>query len=421
MENINNYFELISKLLNGLKIPLEKYKQRDFNIFTAISDTYYKEKLHSGILTSILNPFTPRIGNMVYLHTFLEETDKDLISYFQDENCVKASYEKDDIDILIENGKYCIILENKIHNASNQPNQLCRYYNYARQKGLKVLKIFYIPLNRNKVPNIEDYCCNNSKDYKFCKSCTYKQEIEETKKTINKLTQILNIADLEKIIKKCAARADTVEYKMQDYTVAKVFLEHYSNLLFKLRNNMADEKIKEKDFLAKIFDYKKIYGFSNKDMNNLAEITKIWANRESILKDILTDRLLAKDYIQVPYHQHLNDNILRKEISGYYIIFYPAWGTFALEPKNWDKDKIPAGEFLYRATQQAKEYFRTDKPSYDYSVENEQRKLVKWVHLNFVFSAIEIKDMQDKNPMDSIVNNAVKCFTRLEEILKKEV
>ena len=73
--------------------------------------------------------------------------------------------------------------------------------------------------------------------------------------------------------------------------------------------------------IDEIFDYKKIYGFSNKDMNNLAEITKIWANRESILKDILTDRLLAKDYIQVPYHQHLNDNILRKEISGYYIIF----------------------------------------------------------------------------------------------------
>lgn len=413
-------FEVISKLLADLKTPLEKYKQKDFNIFTAFSDTYYKENLHSAILAYILNPSTPRIGNIAYLKTFLEATDKDLINYFQDGNSVKVSCIKDDIDILIENGMFCIIIENKIHNAANQPNQLCRYYNYASQKGLEVLKIFYIPLDISKKPDIENYDCQNSKDYEFCaKFCEHTDKIGETKKTINKLTKILNIADLEKIIKKCSAKADTLEYKAQDYITAKVFMEHYVKLLCKLGDNMSDTN---KDILEGIFEYINKGKISS---GGFSVAASVWSKREEIINNILKEYLLNKDYNNFNYIAP-KKSVLKKQVTGNKaIIFYPEWGTFALEVKtnNWDTEKDLAKEQLYKAARLRSSYFIQLKDNNsvngvkdDYLAECKNLKDIYWVYLNFGFSNENITDN-----FDDIIKNALNCFDDLEnELLEEE-
>ena len=412
-------FEVISKLLADLKTPLEKYKQKDFNIFIAFSDTYYKENLHSAILAYILDPSTPRIGNIAYLKTFLKETDKDLINYSQDGNSVKILREKGRIDILISNGSQCIIIENKINDAEDQPNQLCRYYNYARQKGLEVLKIFYIPLDISKNPDVENYNCANSNDYEFCKSCKHQSEIKQTKKEIKKLIQTVTVENLIEILQKCSAKADTLEYKAQDYITAKVFMEHYVKLLCKLGDNMSDTN---KEILEGIFEYINKGKISS---GGFSAAASVWSKREEIINNILKEYLLNKDYNNFNYIAP-KKSVLKKQVTeNKAIIFYPEWGTFALEVKtnNWDTEKGLAKEQLYKAARLRSSYFIQLKDNNsvngvkdDYLAECKNLKDIYWVYLNFGFSNENITDN-----FDDIIKNALNCFDDLEnELLEEE-
>ena len=60
--------------------------------------------------------------------------------------------EKGRIDIWIKDkiSKRCIIIENKINDAIDMPNQIERYYDYASEKGYLVDNIVYLTLNGKK-------------------------------------------------------------------------------------------------------------------------------------------------------------------------------------------------------------------------------------------------------------------------------
>ncbi|MCL2072690.1 MAG: PD-(D/E)XK nuclease family protein [Marinilabiliaceae bacterium] len=56
------------------------------------------------------------------------------------------------IDILVSwldgNKKHAVIIENKLNNAPNQPNQLNDYYNAIVSEGYEVDKVVYMPLSK---------------------------------------------------------------------------------------------------------------------------------------------------------------------------------------------------------------------------------------------------------------------------------
>lgn len=63
------------------------------------------------------------------------------------------------LDILIysQNSRHCIIIENKINNASDMPRQLPRYYDYMTSKEYEIDAIVYLPLQQTKRLDTSDW------------------------------------------------------------------------------------------------------------------------------------------------------------------------------------------------------------------------------------------------------------------------
>jgi hypothetical protein len=78
--------------------------------------------------------------------------------------------EKDNIDISVHDKDYFLIIENKINNAQDQPNQLARYINTAKEKMNDIKKIYicYLPGSDSQEPeeNSWENPAGNPKSYK---------------------------------------------------------------------------------------------------------------------------------------------------------------------------------------------------------------------------------------------------------------
>lgn len=142
-------------------------KENGFNIFRIISDLYYREKFHSDIIWSFLDPDGKHGEGNLFLNAFI-----DMLNGVPDRNACISKYnyidasvlkefgfrfnnESGAIDILIksESSKHCIIIENKINNASDTKRQLPKYYDCMTGQGFEVDAIVYIPLAEDKCPD----------------------------------------------------------------------------------------------------------------------------------------------------------------------------------------------------------------------------------------------------------------------------
>lgn len=418
----NKFIASILSVLRNVKEPLEVLNKKGLNIFTAISDTYYKENLHSDIISLILNPFTPGIGNFAYLQIFLEEIDTlfktDLRYYFQSEESIKISREKGYIDILIHDGENGIIIENKINNAKDKPNQLCRYYNYAlEEKKIKnILMVIYLPFENGKMPPISDYKCEKSADYLYCKKCKKKNEADVIKKTLEKITIPLTMPDLQRIFQKCAEKADTLGYQEENRTSAKILIGHYAGLLSKLKDN----NMEKKNLLNKIFSALNSSELKIEDMRNIITVSDIWNNRNKYIKFFLADYLESElKYEKVKYARP-NGNVFVKRISAIAkIIFYPDWGTFALEMEknNWEKWHNKSVELLRGILNGHKEYFITkEAPGDGEFCAKLGTDEFPWVHINISFDNDNIQ-----GSVENIVEKAAVFFTDLEKVAAENI
>ncbi len=122
----------------------DQQKRREglgFNIFTIVSDRYHQENFHSDILAAFLERPQPgkesHGGGTAYFRRFIEflKTCPDCPADLPDADAFgdyATGREKDRIDVSIRgkpiNGSLpkAIIIENKINNAVDQPNQLPR-------------------------------------------------------------------------------------------------------------------------------------------------------------------------------------------------------------------------------------------------------------------------------------------------------
>lgn len=127
-----------------------------FNIFTLITDYYYRENFHSDIIKTILE-----LENFKTLPLFIEMLNQN----FKENNIKKSDFsnpqifrEKERIDILIidDYSKKAIIIENKINNAGDTERQLPKYFDKISTE-YEVVAIVYLTLTLSKTPHKVDW------------------------------------------------------------------------------------------------------------------------------------------------------------------------------------------------------------------------------------------------------------------------
>lgn len=155
----NSIKELLSKLSDMHnaeqdRLQIEEKEGEKFNVFSALNICSDEMRLHSRLLATLFNPKANHgLGNE-FLRQFLVtaiKVDDNYITHCNESIAERYVGELTEttggrIDIILEDGKHGIIIENKIY-AGDQPNQLLRYHNYGvKQFGENNFKLVYLTL-----------------------------------------------------------------------------------------------------------------------------------------------------------------------------------------------------------------------------------------------------------------------------------
>lgn len=159
--NNNDKYEKIFAFITKLYIEAKQIEEKRrangefFNIFNILGVEYEEVRLHSAFIAELLNPQGGHGASYHFLQAFLNTLGikEDYIDYTQCSLYIKertigpvTETEGGRIDIIVEDGRHAIIIENKIY-AQDQPNQLLRYYNYGKQNFPEGFKLFYLTLD----------------------------------------------------------------------------------------------------------------------------------------------------------------------------------------------------------------------------------------------------------------------------------
>lgn len=153
-------FEYLFKKYKPLKQKIEEREKNEgsrFNIFDILNIKYAETRTHTPLLANLLDPKGTHAQGGLFIKNFIENlVPQSKIEYFllEDANYFDVIEEKvfpdGRIDLFIRSlhptKKFAIVIENKIY-ASDQPNQLSRYFNYLnKQLGYpnSRIMIFYL-------------------------------------------------------------------------------------------------------------------------------------------------------------------------------------------------------------------------------------------------------------------------------------
>jgi hypothetical protein len=265
---------------------------RTFNIFTEISDLYWHENLHSSILRTILDPKTPVISDngLHFLNLLLEKAGID----FKFSNNIKITTEEKTInegregriDIFIEDlsNNQVVIIENKLNEANDMPDQLPRYYSHVKSKGYDLVAIIYIPLFYKEPPYNR-----------------YSDKYIDIIDNIKEITYIIEAGILVKWLDEC------VKLISNENDIARVFISQYSNLLKSLgENKMVIQK--QNEVIEEAFK-------TEQNFQTFYELGKIWEERAKIAWRIIAGYLKEKEF-------KLRDNILIYDLPNDIILVF---------------------------------------------------------------------------------------------------
>lgn len=266
-------------------LTLKNDSDISFNIFSMISDNYHKENMHTDILKKFLDPNAGHEEGNKFLYIFIDminelaqqEQQKNYIDKKLYKNAkVVSQYpinndetkEKGYIDILVldEGNKHCIIIENKINNASDTKNQLPKYYKYLKKKkGYDVDAVVYLPLCDYKTPNEESW----EEDLKL------KREVKQ-RLIILKAYNPREINFIDSWVIPCSAKSNNIH--------CISILKQYSKLIKHLkRETMSDE-------LLNVLIEQKIDPCTLKEMVDGIPIAMINKLRDNLL-DVNVDKI----------------------------------------------------------------------------------------------------------------------------------
>jgi len=188
-------------LFSQVNTTIENHKEIDcisgdnFNVFRILKMETNEVKMHSALIGDLLNPNGSHGQGKVFLDLFIstcsskkEQFDTSNCSTHVEYNMGSMNDDRSEggrIDILIrdQTNKH-IIIENKIH-ASDQENQLFRYYKKAKEVDL-----FYLTLEGG-LPS--ESSCNGLKADEHFKCISYRQHIIEWLESCRKEVAVLPI------------------------------------------------------------------------------------------------------------------------------------------------------------------------------------------------------------------------------------
>lgn len=222
----------------------------NFNIFQILNLQTAEVRVHSAFLAELLNPRGTHGQKDLFLKLFTKQlgiegfdTQAATAEVEKFTGVINADYTKGGrIDILLtDKNKKHIIIENKIY-ASDQKNQLLRYYNYDPNGHL-----FYLTLFGNSPDGISTDSLLNSDKYKL-------------------LSYNTDILDWLEKCKKEAALLPTIRESIVQYI----------HLLRMLTNQTSTEKMKEeiKVLLSQNPDYLDAYTICEQAVNEIVRETK---------------------------------------------------------------------------------------------------------------------------------------------------
>ena len=253
----NNIKELLSQLLPLHHAEQERLKKEEeegkcFNVFSALNMCSDEVRLHSRLLATLLNPKANHgLGNE-FLKLFLIALGlpEDYITYCKEQIVERSIGEVTEttggrIDIILEDSKHAVIIENKIY-AGDQPNQLLRYHNYGvKTFGENNFKLVYLTL----------YGCKPSSDslggenFEFIK-LSYAQDVLKLLKKLMKSKPQKpvhrTIKDYITIIKQLTGQDMDTEYQQSiiEEAIKDDNIEVTSELLL-LKEQIGDKLIKD--------------------------------------------------------------------------------------------------------------------------------------------------------------------------------
>lgn len=366
-----------------------------FNLFTAISDQYKKENLHSDILKILLDPRSPKeIQSKSFFKIFVENVFPDQNDFIENFDNVKVVREKGRIDILLYDDIAGIIIENKINDAVDQNNQLARYYELLKQdisedgtdlnvkrrrlfglnQKLQKVKVIYIAKNEYKKPNFDTYT-----DW-------YKKYIAEMDITYLpvKSTDNMSLVHLLELYLKQPNLSD----------IQKIFIGHYKDLLEKIGSRIMTNSA-EKELIKSIF--------INKKQTITNQLVNTWKSRGSIISDILYEELENTKGIEKKTLNNLGGPWLVKgsDDLGVYLCGIGEqlqMGIYSTK-KIYDQEDI-------EKYQNYIQNLNCDIPITD--VKNWQNN---WIYFNFYVDEFKI---------DELKKEVLKVFNQLSDLLKND-
>ena len=168
VKSINGFLNLCRPVCFEFEKSKQKTHSEQFNIFSLISDLYYRENFHSDIISFFLDTKENHGCGDKFLASFISMLNKlgrnINARCYQDADAIR---EEGKIDILVksESTKRAIIIENKINNAGDMPRQLPRYYDYISRnyQNYQIDAIVYITLQTGKEPDRSDWTDEDEK------------------------------------------------------------------------------------------------------------------------------------------------------------------------------------------------------------------------------------------------------------------
>jgi hypothetical protein len=293
-------------------------REKHFNFFTSISDLYKWENFHSDVLATILDPETREIGNIEYLKLFvdlikaiLKKDEKEIAGDMSFSEDTKVERETGRIDVFIHDNKKCIIVENKINNAPDQPDQIARYVEYAKGRGLNPVAVVYIlPVGLiPKEPPVDEY----SRKLLVKLPVLLPSSAGDNRDNLDLVNGWLDkIADFDNI--------SNIGISPQELT-ARVYIHQYSNLLKGL----------ECDVMAYGFEVelvKKLFR-TEESIRTAAEIAEVWNKRGKLLQEVIFDELIAQGFED---HSSAENCVSKKLTDEYYLGFYKDYSFGFMTP-----------------------------------------------------------------------------------------
>lgn len=240
-----NYQYLLTEMDKISKLHEQEWKKsgKYFNVFSALG-VEKKEIRHSALLATFLNPNDFHGMSDIFLKEFMNRIDfnkfptRDALVFTEE---VISNNRRLDIDICSNDGKYKVVIENKIYTVDHD-KQVSAYFDDLKKQNLIDYKLVYLTLDGEE-PTEEI----SEEDKKHLTCLSYKEDIINMLDSVASIKNMLPQPVLEVIRQYCLTLKN-----LTNQGVDKIMNDEISMLLLKGDNlKLAEEMYKQIEYIKK--------------------------------------------------------------------------------------------------------------------------------------------------------------------------